>query len=264
MLVLFALTATNLFSQDAIFTKQGDTLNCKIKEVKADSIAFKQDGKAHKIAMSNVQFYELKHFRNKAARSSDYTKIVTSYNVGYGHVFIGRKQEPYYLEEHRKKLRSGFNFGAELTGYVSPFVGFGVASSLLYTSNHLKDELQGVPIDYEDKRWHWYVAPMLSIRPFGTRFKNDLLINLSAGYYGFMESSTRYEVSYRKKKGGTLGGMLGVGYDYWITKKIGLGAQLSLLAGVLDEYEVYKEPVSIQENKHNLTRVSLSIGLRIR
>ncbi len=131
MLVLFALTSTIASSQDVIFTKQGDTINCKLKKIEPDSMfyAIKGENTIKTIVSSEVQFYRLDYYaimkqQEDQEKKCFMKKVKTDYPDGI-YMTLAELQDkkpsrPYNLRIVKRTDGNITSFGGNRFKFVSP------------------------------------------------------------------------------------------------------------------------------------------------
>ncbi|MBC9909970.1 outer membrane beta-barrel protein [Chitinophaga varians] len=174
--------------------------------------------------------------------------------------------------DYMKKLKSGFNVGADVQYYFNDEWGVGV--------KYLRFQASGNGVIYVDDpadgRTRTNVSDNIGISFYGATFcgrvytKKDysqaFLIGAALGYMRYRDNGgvSAYPVTIR---GGALGTGLDVGYDIRIARKLYAGAQFSYLAGTLGRITIEQPNMTVRrelkdDQKENLAHLSLSVGLR--
>ncbi len=180
------------------------------------------------------------------------------------------------LETYDNQIRSGINLGGEINYFiVNGQIGIGInyenvtsQNSLngvtylnngeIFTNNTLSDNLN-----------IQYVGPMytgISRRIKNNQVKDALIINVGMGNLTYTDNK-RVDLKNYKITGSTLGTYYSIGYDRFISKNMALGIQLSLITGILSNYDQFDGSstthVQLDINSHqSLSHLSLTIGLR--
>lgn len=150
-------------------------------------------------------------------------------------------------DEYAMKMRTGFNFGAELIYFPTEIWGIGAKYSGRIFNAHMAN--------LEDRLNIHYFAPTAVIRRFDRRHRNAWVFGLSIGYISFREEVVSGGNVYKISQGG-LGSSYEIGYDIRMTNRRFLGLKLSLTTGsvTLGDYG--------SEQKENASSIDLSMGLR--
>lgn len=172
--------------------------------------------------------------------------------------------------EHNRKMKFGISYGADATFYLGNYSGFGIKYSNLHSSrsdiitttkNFVKTEN---PIDEHTDIS--FIGPFYSLRLLSKDYKQSLIINAGAGRVNFKDEVT-YAGVYSKTKGGNLGGMAEINYDYAINRKFAIGANVSYIYGYISRATLYdadgNEYVQDDGTRVGLQHISANIGLRI-
>ncbi len=149
--------------------------------------------------------------------------------------------------EFARKMRPGYNFGAEAIYFPNHAWGIGVK----YAGRVFNAEMGQV----SDKLNLHYFAPMFASRLFDWQNRNAWVMGLSVGYLSFVEKITANYDTTKISKGG-LGASYEIGYDIRISKRNFFGLKLSLTSGFVS----IDTPEGKQ--KENASSIDLSAGLR--
>ncbi|NSL86110.1 hypothetical protein [Chitinophaga solisilvae] len=172
---------------------------------------------------------------------------------------------------YMRKLKSGFNIGADAMYYFNETLGAGIKY------NRFQSSQSGViPIEYNGSRIRTnvmdniainFIAPSFVVRIFDAKDRNSLHMNMALGYLGFRDNGW---VNHGKVilTGGTVGVGLDFGYDIRINRMLSAGAQLSLINGKLTSYmqedESGRRKITLQDDEtENLGHLNISLGLRL-
>ena len=173
-------------------------------------------------------------------------------------------------------MNSGLNFGAELNYFVvNGQAGIGInyenvtsqnslsgvtylSAGQIFSNNILSDNLN-----------IQYIGPMYTgisrhIKKNGV--KDALIINVGMGNLSYSDSKI-VDLKNYKITGSALGTYYSIGYDRFISKNMALGIQLSLITGLLTNYDLFDgtSTTHIQLNNtsnQSLSHISLTVGLR--
>lgn len=175
------------------------------------------------------------------------------------------------LQDYMEKLRHGFFYGADVTGYFMESMGAGVKFSGFGTKVS-----QEVTVEYDGGRQESallsdnisirYFGPMLSYRLISRDFRNSLIINTGVGYLGYTDKVVfidPYTI-----KGSAVGYLLELGYDFRISDKVSLGLLVSSVSGVMKKYRtdasgVWRTVILEEYQRESLSHLDFSFGVRI-
>lgn len=200
------------------------------------------------------------------AQESEFSRTRISLNGGWG--YRTARTSPYVPAEYRNLingLRSGINYGADFTYFFSEHFGAGAKYNHFSTSVSTKGDSSYMGIK-EMNVGITFIGPSAAARIYNRAHSGALIIGLSLGYLGYKETGIIQNTPY-KATGGTFGGVWDLGYDFQITDKIAVGAQLSLLSGVLRSYNKesngIRETINLNSDEYeNLGRIDISGGIR--
>lgn len=200
------------------------------------------------------------------SKAQDFSRTRISMNGGWGYRFA--KTSPNIPQQYRdviNGLRSGVNYGADFTYYFSEHLGAGIKYNHFGTSVSTGGDSAYLGIRNIDVGIN-FIGGTFGGRIYNKPHSGTFIISLSLGYLGYTEKGVISSTPY-KATGGTFGGVWDIGYDFRITPKIAIGAQVSILSGVLRSYTVERngtrETISLDQSEYeNLARVDLSGGIR--
>lgn len=200
------------------------------------------------------------------AQEQEFSRTRIALNGGWG--YRTARTSPYVPAEYRdliNGLRSGFNYSADFTYYFSEHFGAGAKYNHFSTSVSTKGDSSYMGIK-EMNVGITFIGGSAGARIYNRAHSGALIIGLSLGYLGYSETGIIENKSY-KATGGTFGGVWDLGYDFQITDKIAVGAQLSLLSGVLRSYTKEsngtRETINLNSDQYeNLGRIDISGGIR--
>lgn len=270
-------------AQDLIVTVQDDSIQCKITKIDKQYIYFthykdgeiisalieKQEAKKHKenyFSYPTVPLVYIINFKN-------YDRFNIGINVGSSSRTAKISDDiPDEFKDHHEELKSGFNLGIDMNYYFSENYGFGFK-----VNKHNSKSTTG-NINYTDdygKVWYGdlidlvsisYFAPSFNMRLIDKRNKYAFTLGISIGYMGFLQERTIVNFPL-EMKGSTVGTSLDFSFDYKVVGNLMLGAQFSMLSGVLRELTYssgdLEETFELEEEDYEgLGRIDLSIGLR--
>jgi len=180
------------------------------------------------------------------------------------------------IQSYNNQIKSGLNVGAEINYFfVNGQMGLGInyenvtsqnslsgvtylSSGQIFTNNKLSDNLN-----------LQYIGPMytgISRHIKNNQVMDALIVNVGMGNLSYTDTKI-VDVKNYKIKGSALGTYYSIGYDRFISKNMALGIQLSLINGLLTNYDRFDGTstmhVQLDNNSYqSLTHVSLTVGLR--
>jgi hypothetical protein len=286
-LVLLSWTG---ISQDLIVTTEGDSIRCKITKVEPERIYFSHysEGVIHEtlLPISSIKMYETKFYGtpdyleesgklnyNYTQPKANFPRVRIAAQGGYSYR-LAKVPEGMstLLEEYIKKLKSGYHLGGDINYFLSQKFGLGLKYSYYQSKNRLND----IYIEYDDGTIATgdmsdrikinYYGLVLSLRDISKNQSGAWLGSLSFGYMSYYNNAEFI----REKMditGGTVGMVVDLGYDFFLSDGFGLGLGLSISLGTLSELDLddgstIRTVELDSENFENLSRVDLSIGLR--
>ena len=281
LLLLIAISGS-IYSQDLIVTNDGDSINCKITNVKHDNIYFtfkhKDEIRSTLLPVSGVKehktgFYQTSEVpEGKIAGYKSYPHFRVALSGGYSYMTAKVSDKvPSDFKQYIKELKSGYHFDGDITYYFTEILGAGVKYSMFGSSNRI-DDIWVKDIYGNTKYGHMsddlkisFIAPMFSSRFLSRDKKNAFVMSAALGYMGY--SNNGVAIDEYKMTGSTLGMALDFGYDIGLSDNLSLGFKLSLISGTLFEYDISNgkttERVILEAGEYEgLNRIDLSIGLR--
>ena len=282
ILCSFLLANSLLMSQDLIVTNNGDSINCRITKTNTDFVYFifkhNEEIRNTLIAKSEVQSLHYAFFpvsdlpHTYADKSNEYSRIRFAMQGGYSYLYARiNKDVPDFLTDYLKELKSGYHLGADLSYFITEYTGLGIKFSSFYTSNML----QNIYIeDNYGNRTFGNLKDDININFFGPVYSTRLL-NHNKSKSFILQTAIGY-LSYKNNKevvdkfqltSGNIGLCLDIGYDIALTKKYGIGFQISALAGTLNHYYRHNgtssEKIELETDEfESLHRIDVSVGFR--
>ncbi len=279
--ILLVILTISAIAQDLIVTNEGDSINCKITDVKTDYIyfSFKYQDEIRSTLLQNTDvkthqfdFYQSNGIpEDKIIGFQDFQRWRIALNGGYGyHIARVSKDTPRDLTSYAKKLKSGYVLGGDASYFITEHWGIGIKANMCKSTNSLDN------IYVEDISGHrrygkmsdditvFFIAPTFSSRYFDKEKKNSVYALLSIGYLGYKNNYVvidKYQLT-----GSTLGTTVDIGYDIGLNEKLALGFQFSFLTGYLLEYTLkegtHVQKIKLEDQVHSLNRIEFSVGLR--
>lgn len=177
---------------------------------------------------------------------------------------------PQVIQDYYNGQTSGYNYGLDFTYMVLKNIGVGLKFNL----DNYKGELNNVSIPFakdnvitslSDDIKISFIGPLLSYLSNGE--KGAFSINLGYGFTTYKNAST-INLTPIDYEGKTSGIAFDVGYEFFIAERVSIGAQMSLLTGVIDELELksgnFTEKVKLEDDdlKEGVNRANYCLGLR--
>jgi len=293
LLLLFFFISYIGASQDKIITTQNDTINCKIKKITKKSIYFDLNTKNVKssgeVPVSEVSHYiiEPKSSENQEVIQKEfvpYQHLRLALGGGFGYLFASSKEAEQELVDQgfSKKqsqsffngLRLGYLGNADLTYFISPNYGIGAKYKFFETSNSQEgflDPQDGVNLIYGN------LGEKIYVNFFGATFHSQQWIAKQQklklnSTYALGLATYRNEMDVVTNclllTGKSFGMDINVGIEYFISKNISLGIDLSGFYSSIHKFKVDDGTNSTtmkldKDNYENISRIDLSFGIKI-
>jgi hypothetical protein len=281
IIALLVLISNTIYSQDLIVTVDGDSINCKITKLKADNVYFtfkhKDEIRNTLLPMTNVKAYQFDYFETsevpegKIVGYKNYQHLRFALNGGYSY-HLAKVSEAVQsdLRNYVTDLKSGYNYGGDLTYYFSEQFGAGIKFYQFNSSNSMDIYLEDINGDrrygkMSDDLSISFIGPAFSIRQLNENNRNAFLMGMSIGYMDY--SDNKIVIDKYKMNGNTVGMSLDLGYDIGLSENLSLGFQVSLITGTLFQYEWYDgvttKTIELEKGEYeSLNRIDFSVGLR--
>ena len=191
--------------------------------------------------------------------------------IGYAYRFghIPNNIHP-NLRNHLNQLKSNFGYGADMTYYFKKNIGLGVK----YTGISTKAETSNFPVEnggaiigyvpVSQKVDIHYIGGTFAARRFIKVNKQCFFANISLGCLMYRDNVTVFGERV-KTTGNTFGFMVEVGYDFFASKYLAIGLQLSTALGMLNTVSYTHGNVTIKETlpqRENLSYINIALGFR--
>lgn len=266
-------------AQDLIVTLNGDSINGKITKIKSDFIYFtflqRDEIRQTLLPVAKVKSHQQNYYSFSelpktytSTATAIHSKFRIALNAGFSQLLaktaesVSAQNRSYITE-----LKSGYHYGLDASYFLSKDLGFGVKLNQFKTSNSgtFYSEMSGTFL-VEDNISNTFIGPSFTAQSAGADSKHTFIINAALGYLNYTNNG-RSNTGVLQLSGGTLGSALDVGYDLKLFKNFALGAQASIISGVLTSYTLsngnMSKKVNLNENeRENLARLDLSLGAR--
>ncbi|SOD19862.1 outer membrane beta-barrel protein [Pedobacter xixiisoli] len=173
---------------------------------------------------------------------------------------------PTEFRDHVSALKSGYHYGADVSYFIKPTWGLGVKFNQFRSSNSIMvyDEMMIPQGEAKTTLVNSFIGPSFATKYDSPNSKHVFLFNVAIGYMAYLSDTDAMRV---KTTGGTVGSAIDAGYDYRIIKHFALGAQVSLVGGVLSKLTYERGNMSVTETlpdgqKESMTRLDFSLGAR--
>lgn len=265
-------------AQDLIIKERGDSLNCKIIQIKRDSIFFSIKNSNNETLVRVLSMGRIKHYKRdfyvlRTIQKKDYPKIRLGVQVGWSR--LTRKQEqniPVVFKKYVNALRAGLNFGSDFTFFASKNVGFGARYSV-FGANGTSDRFSYINLLGQISSGTLYtrvainyIGPSFSIRAISANKKIQFITDISLGYLSYKETSllSNYFFYYNGRNLGYTGK---AELDISISNNWALGLSASCTLGRLKKIKMsdaaQEQTISLtKENYYDISRVDISVGLK--
>ncbi len=265
-------------SKDLVVTDTGDSILCKITEIDSVNIYFtfeKNDVTRNTmLPLSKVKDYQKSYLTTtkkvEPLVNNNYSRLRLAVNGGYSYRVAKISDDtPSDFESYMKDLKSGYHYGADLTYFYKESYGIGIMYNAFRSSNSM--DIYGYDfynnLQYgkmSDDITISFIAPSFTIRTLDKR--NAFLMDFAIGYIRYVDEAVLFDPY--KITGNTVGFSFGLGYDIGLSESFGLGFKVGIIAGSLTEYNINNgtntQKVELDEESYeNLTRIDLSVGLRL-
>ncbi|WP_410221953.1 hypothetical protein [Pedobacter sp.] len=196
-----------------------------------------------------------------------------AFSGGYSYL-LGKISKDATTEERSyiQGLKSGGNYGVDISYYVKPTWAIGLKLNQFKSSNQgdgfLADDFGQIVAlgKVEDNLTHTFVGPSLSGKYSTANDRHSFLFGIALGYLDY-NNKLNYVGRAVTITGGTFGSAIDVGYDLKVAKSIAIGAQLGLVGGVLSKINIDNGTTAVtknleQDQKENMGRIDFSLGAR--
>lgn len=276
------LCSCQLFAQDLIVTNKGDSLNCKITNLKKDFIYFtfkhKEEIRSSLLPLNQIVSYQYSFYESplvpadKIKSTHSYQQFSFTLKGGLSYRTAKTAElVPNDFHQYMKDLKSGYTYGADFTYYISEPIGIGLSYNAFRSSNALNNVYittpDGITMNgkMSDDITINFIGPSFNLRLLDGARKNASLIHIGIGYLGYKNNAML--IDHYTLEGSTVGFTWGVGYDLSLSRHTALGFQLSLLGGTLNKLNVDNGKTTRtmkleKESYESLSRVDLTVGLK--
>jgi len=270
------------FSQDLIVRNNGDSINCKINEVKKGIIRFhfiyKGELRNTLLPLDQVKSYHYNYFPSTSVPTVTKIKVLNNQHwqfcIDGGWAYQLPKISPDLSPEiydYMKELKTGYQIGGEINYFVIDQMSLGLKYKTFKTSNRIDDIVfyddfgNMVEGTISDNISITYIGLVYNSYLFNSSKKNAFSIGASIGYLGFKNNFIFIDDF--SQSGSTIGFGLQIGYDIGINKNFALGFNLSMINGTLSRYElsdgVNTETIKLpKDNYIGLGRIDLSVAIK--
>jgi outer membrane protein W len=273
IVIIFMIAALHQFdvlAQDLIVTTDGDSINCKITQMKGDYVyfTFSRQGEVRNTLLSKTQVQQYQHNYYAVSEvqphqivgfTPDFSRGRLAFTAGWS-TRTARFADGLSAadKEYLKNLKNGLNISLDAGYFFTEMYGIGFKYDLFHSSTTAWGFKETVSITY--------AGPTFAMRVYDRTKSNCLYINYSIGYMGFANKAAAGGQS-GTLTGNTVGLVFDIGYDIAISKDWSFGIQLSSLSGVLTEINktvnAYTEKIKLEKGEYEgLQRLKLSVGLR--
>jgi len=279
VIVIFFLTIGASYSQDLIVTNQGDSIECKITKVSEQYVHFTvYDGTGLILTRSRLPLSEVASYA-QAEDASEATPppeqeikredlfVLDSYSIpnfrlavnsGFTYQFAGYDGRP---NSYKNQVQTLWGFGGELD-YFFPRTNVGIGFKYHYAFTRANEDfllVDGSILELRDELIQFnYYGIAIILRKIAS---DDQVIqfHLTGGTLLYRSDYLLDGVPFNEE-GDTFGGGFGVGYDYRLSERFGVGISLDLMLAQLSQIAFNGNPVNLD---FDVSRIDLTVGLRI-
>ena len=181
-------------------------------------------------------------------------------------------QIPAQFKDYISELKNGYHLGAEAAYFFNNKWSVGLKYNLFKAANSITG-VTGTDVygnartgTISDDMQINFIGVNTSSRHISKNGKHHFLLGIGLGYMGYTNDAFLFDKI--KITGQTFGATLDGGYDFRLAKNLFIGTQLSFVGGTLNsldyDFGSSKTTVKLEENdRENLTRLDLSVGLRL-
>jgi hypothetical protein len=165
------------------------------------------------------------------------------------------------LSRHRKSLKSGPRFGADVVFFISPNIGIGVNYSTFgaeHKTDNISYEISGntfVGERQDNIRIH-FAGPTIDIRSIPKSNKFYISCDFTLGYFVYLNDLVLNNKKYDLTEG-NFGFATSIGADFMITKNMSVGLSLNITAA-----SIKKAKLTNDDTAENLSRISVVTTLK--
>jgi len=269
--VLAGIYQITALAQDLIVTVDGDSLNCKITQMKGDYVyfTFRYQGEVRNtlLPVTQVKQYQYNYYAIPSVQpyqivgyKPEFPNWRLAFNVGWSYRTprIVDGLDP-IIRDHIEKLKSGLNINLDASYFFTEMFGVGFKYDLYKASNSIQSLEGDITLNF--------LGPAFAMRSFDRATKtNSWFMNCAIGYMGYTEH-LKVPGQSVMLKGSTAGFVMDIGYDIAFSKNWSAGIQLSILSGILTEMNRTSngvtEKVKLEKDQfEGLHRFNISVGLR--
>jgi hypothetical protein len=178
---------------------------------------------------------------------------------------------PPAFRSYVKELKSGINYGADASYFITRSIGLG----LKYSGYRSENELNSIYITdsvgkirygkMRDDITIQYIGPSLNTRVMSESETFHFVSSFSVGYLSYKNNVT--VVDNFTHTGSTVGVVAGIAFDFAVHPNIFLGADITATMGALSSYEeesaTGRKKIELKENeRESLSRIDISAGVK--
>jgi len=270
ILVMAGMYQVTALAQDLVVTSDGDSLNCKITQIKGDYVyfTFKYQNEIRNtlLPVTKVKFYQYNYYAvpdvlpfQIVGYQPEFPHWRLAFNVGWSYRTprIADGLDP-VVREHIRKLKTGFAITLDASYFFTEMFGAGFKYDMFKSSNSTPILDGNINLNF--------IGPAFAMRFYNHTKTNCWFMDYGIGYMGYRENMSVPGTTI-SMKGNTAGFVMDIGYDFALSKNWSAGIQLSLLSGMLSEMDIttngVTEKVTLEKGQfEGLHRLNISVGLR--
>ncbi|HOS16887.1 MAG TPA: hypothetical protein PKX15_07765 [Bacteroidales bacterium] len=281
--ILSFLFSLSLQAQDLIVPNKGNSVNCKITNIKDNIIYFtfmhKEGARSTLMSLDEEKYHQYNYYQISELPAEivlpkrRYAHFRIAINGGFTYRLAPIANNlSYEMKQYLRKLKIGYHYGTDVSFFFSEHLGCG----LKFTNFRSKNQINNAYVVLEDGSVLYgkvsddisiyFVGPFFTSRFLHAKKRNALMLNFGIGYVRYVDNAVLI-YDYRIK-GQTLGFCWDVGYEIGLTKNIALGLQLSCVTATLISYDLtaggYTQYITLPKDSYEgLSRVDISVDVRV-
>jgi hypothetical protein len=197
-------------------------------------------------------------------------RIALGGGFGYRLAIISPDIKDEFLRNYLRKLKSGYQFYAEATGYFNSFVGLGIKANVFRASHTeynviASDETGNIVYigEMSDNTTTLFIAPTFFARFIHGRKENALSMSGGIGYIRYWDKAVF--ITPFSLIGNTIGVSYDIGYDFRLNDLLLLGINGGFTYGILStvkQIDATQTTTQTVDPPESLFRMDLSVGIR--
>jgi hypothetical protein len=280
LLVLLAQVFCSAKAQDLIVTKEGDSLNCRIKKMSAEYIhfAFRHKGELRQTLLlkSEVRYvqkgyYTVSEVPEEIKEKVRYKRFTAGFGGGLSYV-VTPAGETNGLSSYLEELRTGHHYAVNGSFYFNEYLGLGLRYSY-FNTRHQLDNVYAVYPDgstrngtISDNITCNLIAPALTTRLISGSRKFVFRSDFAAGLFTYHNEGKAFDSF--ELRGSTFSLMWGLGAESMLSSDVSLVFDFHYVSATLYElsgtYQGRNRVIRYDRgNGAGVSRIDASVGVKI-